>query len=104
MEPDDHVCLCFRVSLRKIVNYMERERPTVASQLSDCLGAGTGCQWCVPFLRGLHHQWKCGKTPDLPVAPAEYAAQRVTYRISGERPPESGPGTPQTPLPSPDEG
>ena len=58
MQPDDNVCLCFRVSLRKLVNYMEREQPTVASQLSECLGAGTGCQWCVPYLRGLHAQWR----------------------------------------------
>ena len=54
MEADDHVCLCFHVSLRKLVNYLERERPRVPSQLSECLGAGTGCQWCVPFLERLH--------------------------------------------------
>lgn len=94
MQPDDHVCLCFRVSLRKLVNYMERERPAVASQLSECLGAGTGCQWCVPFLRGLHHQWQHGRPPGLPVAPAVYAAQRRGYRETGERPPESGSTTP----------
>ena len=100
MLPDDHVCLCFRVSLRKIVNFMEREQPAVASQLSECLGAGTGCQWCVPFLRGLHHQWQSGRTPGLPIAPAVYAAQRRGYRETGERPPESAseapPGPPST--------
>ena len=85
MQPDDHVCLCFRVSERKLVNFMERERPRVASQLSECLGAGTGCQWCVPFLRRLHAQWERGEAPHLPVAPAEYAARRARYRSTGTR-------------------
>ena len=85
MNPDDHVCLCFRVSQRKIVNFMERERPRVASQLSECLGAGTGCQWCVPFLRGLHAQWERGQVPDLPVSPEDYAARRARYRRTGSR-------------------
>ena len=69
MRPDDHVCLCFHVSQRKLVNYLKREQPTVASQLSQCLNAGTGCQWCVPFLQKLHAQWKRGEEPNLPVAP-----------------------------------
>ena len=85
MNPDDHVCLCFRVSRRKLVNFMERERPTVASQLSECLGAGTGCQWCVPFLRRLHAQWERGEVPDLPVSPEEYASRRARYRATGTR-------------------
>ena len=86
MNPDDHVCLCFRVSQRKLVNFLERERPRVASQVSDCLGAGTGCQWCVPFLRKLHAQWERGEVPNLPVSPAEYAARRAAYRRTGVRP------------------
>lgn len=85
MDPDDHVCLCFRVSLRKLTNYMHQTNPKVASQLSDCLSAGTGCQWCVPFLRKIHAQWEAGETPDLPVAPEEYAKRRQRYRDSGRR-------------------
>ncbi len=80
MQPDDHVCLCHRVSQRKLVAFLKRERPTVASQLSDCLGAGTGCQWCVPFLEELFRQWQGGEEPGLPVAPPEYAAARNRYR------------------------
>ena len=34
MNPDDHVCLCFRVSLRKIRTYLLREDPPVASLIS----------------------------------------------------------------------
>ena len=84
MEPEDHVCLCYRVSLRKIVNYMNREHPRVPSQLSECLNAGTGCHWCVPFLKRLHGQWQNGETPDLPVSPQDYADRRSRYHRSGE--------------------
>ncbi len=80
MDPDDHVCLCFRVSLRKITNFIAREDPPVASRIADCLGAGTGCQWCVPFLRKLHEQHRAGEEMGLPVGPAEYAKRRATYR------------------------
>ena len=85
MDPDDHVCLCYRVSLRKLQTFMNVEKPSVASQLSDCGGAGTGCQWCVPFLRKLHAQWEHDETPDLPVSPEEYAKRRKQYHESGER-------------------
>jgi len=85
MDADDHVCLCFRVSLRKLRSYMDRTRPKVPSQLADCLGAGTGCRWCVPFLCRLHRQWESGATPDLPVSPDEYARRRSSYRSSGVR-------------------
>jgi len=86
MDPDDHVCLCYRVSQRKIVNYCKREKPVVASLVSECLGAGTGCGWCVPFLKKLHQQVIDGvKSPDLPVGPEQYANQRATYRKTGER-------------------
>ena len=85
MDPDDHVCLCYRVSLRKLVNFMNRQRPSVPSQLSECLGAGTGCHWCVPFLRKLHGQWQHGDTPNLPVSPEDYARRRTAYHQSGQR-------------------
>lgn len=80
MRPDDHVCLCFRVSLRKLQNHLERERPTVASRLSECLGAGTGCGWCVPFLRRLHAQHAAGTLPALEESPEDYARRRSAYR------------------------
>ncbi len=86
MNPDDHVCLCYRVSLRKIRTYLKREDPPVASLISDCLDAGTGCQWCVPFLKKLHAQHQAGEEPDLPVSPEEYAERRQHYKKTGERP------------------
>ncbi|MAE65255.1 MAG: (2Fe-2S)-binding protein [Phycisphaeraceae bacterium] len=86
MEDDDHVCLCFHVSKRKIVNYCRRERPAVASLISECLSAGTGCGWCVPFLKVLHEQTAQGvEEPDLPFSPAEYARRRLHFHETGER-------------------
>ncbi len=90
MDPDDHVCLCFGVSLRKIRSYLEREDPAVASLISECLGAGTGCMWCVPFLKHLHAQHKEGELVDLRISPEAYAKRRATYRKTGERPEGSG--------------
>lgn len=85
MDPDEPVCLCFRVSLRKLRNHVRREEPSVASRLSECLGAGTGCGWCIPFLEKIHRQWQAGEEIDLPVEPAEYARRRARYRRTGRR-------------------
>jgi NAD(P)H-nitrite reductase large subunit len=85
MHPDDLVCLCFRVSQRKLVTFMRREQPRVASQLSECLGAGTGCHWCVPFLEELHRQWQDGAEPGLAVSPEEYASRRKHFHRTGVR-------------------
>ena len=85
MDLDDHVCLCYRVSLRKIANFLDRQRPAVPSQLSDCLGAGTGCHWCVPFLKKLYAQWQRGDQPNLPVSPESYARRRSQYHCIGRR-------------------
>lgn len=86
MKPDDDVCLCFGVSKRKVVNFCRRERPPVASLISECLSAGTGCGWCVPYLKSLHQQVLDGEAePDLPVDPSTYAHKRSTYRKTGQR-------------------
>ena len=53
---DDDVCCCFHVPLRKLLNFAKRERPVRASQMSNCLGAGTGCGWCIPVLQRIHAQ------------------------------------------------
>ena len=53
MDPDQELCLCFHVSLRKVRKFIRLEKPKVASQLSQCYGAGTGCGWCRPFLKRL---------------------------------------------------
>lgn len=85
MDPDDHVCLCYRVSLRKIRSYLRREDPPVASLISECLDAGTGCGWCVPFLKHMHAQHAAGKGVDLHISPQRYAEARTGFHKSGER-------------------
>ena len=57
MQPDDKLCYCFHVSQRKVVNFLRVQKPRVASELSGCGGAGTGCGWCVPFLKKHFQQW-----------------------------------------------
>lgn len=93
MDPDDEVCLCFHVSLRKIRAYLHREDPPVASLISECLGAGTGCQWCVPFLKHLHEQHRQQKPIDLRVSPQAYVEGRAQHRrakgLSEDRPGDS---------------
>ncbi|MSR43879.1 MAG: (2Fe-2S)-binding protein [Phycisphaerales bacterium] len=80
MDQDDHVCLCFRVSLRKLNTFLHCERPRVASELSECFGAGTGCHWCVPFLKELHRQWQNGQQCNLDEEKDDYARHRAAYR------------------------
>lgn len=94
MDPDDHVCLCFHVSQRKIVNYCKRERPKHVSMISECLSAGTGCGWCVPFIIKLHQQvMDNAENPDLPVSPEEYARKRARFRKTGTREQVGAPGS-----------
>lgn len=88
MHPDDEVCLCFHVTLRKIRAYLVRENPPVASLISECLGAGTGCMWCVPFLKHLHKQHTEGLEADLKVSPERYASSRLKYKDTNQRDPE----------------
>lgn len=56
MKPDDEICYCYHVSLRKLWNFARREKPRRASQLCECLSAGTGCGWCIPILKRIQQQ------------------------------------------------
>jgi NAD(P)H-nitrite reductase large subunit len=76
VQADDLVCYCFRVSLRKLVNYARRERPARVSRMSECLGAGTGCGWCIPFLERI---WTDPDDVALTVDPETYAEERRAY-------------------------
>ena len=80
MDLDDEVCLCFRVTRRKLVNFVRLTRPQVASQLSECGSAGTGCGWCVPFLKQIHAR---GTEPAEPMTAEEYARRRAAYLDAG---------------------
>ena len=94
MDLDEPVCLCFRVTRRKLENFVRRELPKVPSQLSQCGGAGTGCGWCVPFLLKLFRRHAEG----LPSA-AEYAAARAAYIGSGRGTPPGVEPPPQDSFP-----
>ncbi len=96
MDLDAKVCYCFHVTRRKLVNFLRVHRPRVASQLSECGGAGTGCGWCVPFLKQLHRQACDGGATELEqLSPEEYARQRAAYVKAGKGTPPAG----ATPLP-----
>src|SRR5215204_6071043 len=99
MDLDAKLCYCFHVSKRKVLNFIRREHPRVPSQLSECGGAGTGCGWCIPFLKQLHRQFQGGSETELDaLSPEEYARRRAAYiREGGGVPPPEA-----TPLP--DEG
>ena len=92
MDLDDEVCYYFHVSRRKLTNFTRREKPKVPSQLSECGGAGTGCGWCIPFLKVIFRQ----ETLELDeLGPEEYARRRAAYvRGGGGTPPPTA-----TPLP-----
>ena len=78
-EKDREVCLCFHVPLGKLVKHYRLHQPRVASQLSQCYSAGTGCGWCVPFLERLFEQLQQGQPPDLGLSPEEYQKRRKEY-------------------------
>src|SRR5438445_11627029 len=85
MDLDAKICYCFHVSRRKLVNFIRLNRPKVASQLSECGGAGTGCGWCIPFLKQLHEQAVSGGVTELEsLTPAEYERRRASYIRAGK--------------------
>lgn len=86
MNLDDELCLCFHVTKRKALNFLQVEKPQRASQMSDCFGAGTGCGWCRPYLRKLFEaaqkNQRAPSETDLPDA-SQYAAGRTQYVKAG---------------------
>ncbi|MCI0684761.1 MAG: (2Fe-2S)-binding protein [Gemmataceae bacterium] len=97
MDLDAKICYCFHVSRRKLVNFVRQTGPKVPSQLSQCGGAGTGCGWCIPFLKQIFQQTTSGgAAPDLEaLTPEEYARRRAAYVRAGKGTPPPG----ATPLP-----
>jgi NAD(P)H-nitrite reductase large subunit len=96
MDLDAKVCLCFHVTRRKLLNFIRVERPRVASQLSQCGGAGTGCGWCVPFLKQLFLRAGSGETDLDMLSDEEYACRRAEYVRGGNGTPPPG----ATPMPT----
>lgn len=77
MNPEDNICYCYHVSMRKLVNFALRTQPQRPSQMTECLGAGTGCGWCIPFLKKIAQDPRAFMLEEM--SPEEYAAMRKTY-------------------------
>jgi len=91
MDLDAKICLCFHVTRRKLVNYVRQTQPKVPSQLSECGGAGSGCGWCIPFLKQIFQQGQGGAAADLETLTAEeYENRRAQYIRSGKGTPPPG--------------
>src|SRR5437899_2527849 len=108
MDLDAKVCYCFHVTRRKLVNFVRQSKPKVASQLSECGGAGTGCGWCIPFLKQIFQQGAPLTPTPLPsegergrgegaaagelekMTPDEYARRRAAYIRAGKGTPPAG--------------
>ncbi len=84
MDDQDDICYCYHVPLGKLVHFTRRTRPRHPSQLSECLGAGTGCGWCIPMLKQIFAdcQNQVDPTQVTTLTPDEYAAARDAYRKS----------------------
>ena len=91
MDLDDHVCLCFHVPRRKLESFVRVNQPRVASQMSECGGAGTGCGWCVPFLKQIFRRASEGGVIDLEtLTPEDYERRRAGYIHEGKGTPPPG--------------
>jgi len=89
VELDDTLCYCFHITQRKIRNYIRIHRLRRASQVAECGGAGTGCGWCIPYLKRCFEQ-QTGHTGTAEISAAEYAKQRAAYIRSGKGKPAAG--------------
>lgn len=88
---DDTICYCFHVPKRKILNFIRIHKPRRASQISECGGAGTGCGWCVPYLKRYFEEAQAGAVLDAEnLTPEEYARMRADYIRDGKGTPPPG--------------
>lgn len=89
----EELCVCFHVPLQKVAKFIRLERPRVASQCSECYGAGTGCGWCIPFIEKLFEAIAAGdEDPHIALSPEEYRRRRRDHlrRLGGNRRPDDG--------------
>lgn len=92
MNLDGKICYCFHISRRKLVNFCRLDKPRVASQLSQCGGAGTGCGWCIPFLKKIFKEYLDGLADSEleAMTPEQYAQARAAYIKAGHGTPAAG--------------
>ena len=83
---EDEVCVCFHVRRRKVEAFCRREKPKVISLVSQCLSAGTGCGWCIPFLQAIHAETLQGGPRFVMPRREEYLEKRKEYhRATGKK-------------------
>lgn len=92
MNLDDQICYCYHVPMRKLLSFARREKLSRASQMSNCLGAGTGCGWCVPILKKIFERVQLEKqagTTDggeiVEMSASDYATARASYLRSDKK-------------------
>lgn len=90
---DQTVCFCFHVTYRKLCNYAKHHKPPVASLMTECLGAGTGCGWCRPIIIKI---WEKNGQLDELASEADRKAARQKYWLDkyGKKPPPEKGGDP----------
>lgn len=82
MDLDDDVCVCMHVSLRKLQNFALRVRPARPEQMTECLGAGTACGWCIPLLTRIAEAARRGSMPQIDESAADHQSRRTAYRAA----------------------
>lgn len=88
---DDTLCYCFHVTRRKVLNFIRVQRPRRASQVSACGGAGTGCGWCVPYIKRCFEQMQSSDPAAADdISPADYARLRAEFIRAGKGIPAPG--------------
>jgi len=90
--------LLFPCEQAEIVNYIRIHKLRRPSQVSQCGGAGTGCGWCVSYLKRYFEEAAGSDERDADaITPEEYAQQRAAYIAAGNGTPPAGaiplPGT-----------
>ena len=90
MQLDDTICYCFHISKRKVLNFLRIHRPRRASQISECGGAGTGCGWCVAYLKRYFEEAQTQQAAEEDLTPELYARQRAAYIRAGKGKPAAG--------------
>ena len=91
MQDDDTICYCFHITKRKILNFIRVHRPRRASQISECGGAGTGCGWCISYLKRYFAESQGDVVSESETASsADYAKQRAAYIKAGLGKPAAG--------------
>lgn len=74
------VCLCFHVSLAKLLAFARRTNLRHEAQFAECGGAGTGCGFCRPELKRLFDAMRADRGAAVAIDFTDYAERRDRWR------------------------